>query len=148
MFIVDRKKDLIKTSGYQVWPREIEEVLAAHPAVAEVGVAGVPDDDQGRSGQGLGRAARGPDGDRGGTARVLPRKAGAVQSAVAHRVPDRAAEDDGRQGAATRAEGRPRIRAAAQHLAAVRKQPTVVARSSPDARYTRALYGSLRRMYA
>ena len=44
MFIVDRKKDLIKTaSGYQVWPREIEEVLATHPAVAEVGVAGVPD---------------------------------------------------------------------------------------------------------
>jgi long-chain acyl-CoA synthetase len=43
LFIVDRKKDLIKTSGYQVWPREVEEVLAAHPAVAEVGVAGVPD---------------------------------------------------------------------------------------------------------
>ena len=43
LFIVDRKKDLIKTSGFQVWPREIEEVLAAHPAVAEVGVAGVPD---------------------------------------------------------------------------------------------------------
>ena len=43
VFIVDRKKDLIKTSGYQVWPREIEEVLATHPAVAEVGVAGVPD---------------------------------------------------------------------------------------------------------
>ncbi len=43
LFIVDRKKDLIKTSGFQVWPREIEEALAAHPAVAEVGVAGVPD---------------------------------------------------------------------------------------------------------
>jgi long-chain acyl-CoA synthetase len=43
LFIVDRKKDLIKTSGYQVWPREIEETLANHPAVAEVGVAGVPD---------------------------------------------------------------------------------------------------------
>jgi long-chain acyl-CoA synthetase len=43
LFIVDRKKDLIKTSGYQVWPREIEEVLAVHPGVAEVGVAGVTD---------------------------------------------------------------------------------------------------------
>jgi long-chain acyl-CoA synthetase len=43
VFIVDRKKDLIKTSGFQVWPREIEEVLASHPAVAEVGVAGAPD---------------------------------------------------------------------------------------------------------
>jgi long-chain acyl-CoA synthetase len=43
MFIVDRKKDVIKPSGFQVWPREVEEVLAGHPAVAEVGVAGVPD---------------------------------------------------------------------------------------------------------
>jgi len=43
VFLVDRKKDLIKTSGYQVWPREIEEVIAEHPAVAEVGVAGEPD---------------------------------------------------------------------------------------------------------
>ncbi len=43
LFIVDRKKDLIKTSGYQVWPREVEETLATHPAVAEVGVAGIPD---------------------------------------------------------------------------------------------------------
>jgi long-chain acyl-CoA synthetase len=49
VFIVDRKKDLIKTSGYQVWPREIEEVLAAHPAVAEVGVAGVGDDVRGEA---------------------------------------------------------------------------------------------------
>ena len=43
VFLVDRKKDLMKTSGFQVWPREIEEVLSAHPAVLEVGVAGVPD---------------------------------------------------------------------------------------------------------
>jgi len=41
--IADRKKDLIKASGFQVWPREVEEVIATHPAVAEVGVAGVPD---------------------------------------------------------------------------------------------------------
>jgi len=43
VFLIDRKKDLIKTSGHQVWPREVEEVIAAHPAVAEVGVAGLPD---------------------------------------------------------------------------------------------------------
>ena len=43
VFIVDRKKDVIKPSGFQVWPREVEEVIASHPAVAEVGVAGVPD---------------------------------------------------------------------------------------------------------
>ena len=41
VFIVDRKKDLIKPGGgFQVWPREVEEALATHPAVAEVGVAG------------------------------------------------------------------------------------------------------------
>ena len=34
---------MIKPSGFQVWPREVEEVIAAHPAVAEVGVAGIPD---------------------------------------------------------------------------------------------------------
>lgn len=44
VFIVDRKKDVIKPSGFQVWPREVEEVIANHPAVAEVGVAGVPDE--------------------------------------------------------------------------------------------------------
>ncbi len=43
LFIVDRKKDVIKPSGFQVWPRDVEEVIASHPSVAEVGVAGVPD---------------------------------------------------------------------------------------------------------
>jgi long-chain acyl-CoA synthetase len=47
VFIVDRKKDLIKMRGMQVWPREIEEVIATHPAVQEVGVRGFPDPGQG-----------------------------------------------------------------------------------------------------
>jgi long-chain acyl-CoA synthetase len=42
-YIVDRKKELIKPGGYQVWPREVEEVIAANPHVLDVGVAGVPD---------------------------------------------------------------------------------------------------------
>ncbi len=47
LFIVDRKKDLIKpSSGFQVWPREVEEVIASHPAVLDVSVAGVPYGDQ------------------------------------------------------------------------------------------------------
>jgi long-chain acyl-CoA synthetase len=49
LFIVDRKKDLIKPSGFQVWPREVEEVIASHPAVDQVGVAGVPDSYQGEA---------------------------------------------------------------------------------------------------
>ncbi len=43
IFIVDRKKDVVKVSGFQVWPREVEEVLAMHPKVMEVAVAGIPD---------------------------------------------------------------------------------------------------------
>jgi long-chain acyl-CoA synthetase len=41
-FIVDRKKDLIIRGGYNVYPREIEEVLYEHPAVREAAVVGVP----------------------------------------------------------------------------------------------------------
>jgi len=41
-FIVDRKKDMIIRAGYNVYPREIEEVLYEHPAVAEAAVIGVP----------------------------------------------------------------------------------------------------------
>ncbi len=42
-YIVDRKKELIKPGGYQVWPREVEEVLTANPKVLEAAVAGIPD---------------------------------------------------------------------------------------------------------
>jgi long-chain acyl-CoA synthetase len=41
-FIVDRKKDLIIRGGYNVYPREVEEVLYEHPAVAEAAVVGIP----------------------------------------------------------------------------------------------------------
>ncbi len=41
-YIVDRKKELIKAGGFQVWPRDVEEVIALNPKVLEVGVAGVP----------------------------------------------------------------------------------------------------------
>ena len=42
-FIVDRKKDMIIRNGLNVYPREVEEVLYTHPAVAEAAVFGVPD---------------------------------------------------------------------------------------------------------
>jgi long-chain acyl-CoA synthetase len=46
-FIVDRKKDMIIRGGYNVYPREIEEVLYTHPAVSEAAVVGVPHDELG-----------------------------------------------------------------------------------------------------
>jgi long-chain acyl-CoA synthetase len=46
-FIVDRKKDLIIRGGYNVYPREIEEVLYEHPAVREAAVVGIPHDELG-----------------------------------------------------------------------------------------------------
>ncbi len=46
-FIVDRKKDMIIRGGYNVYPREIEEVLYEHPAVREAAVVGLPDPELG-----------------------------------------------------------------------------------------------------
>ena len=43
LFIVDRIKDLILSSGFNVYPRQVEEAIALHPAVAEAAVCGVPD---------------------------------------------------------------------------------------------------------
>jgi long-chain acyl-CoA synthetase len=49
IYIVDRTKDMLLCSGYNVYPRTIEEAIYAHPAVAEVSVIGVPDSYRGQS---------------------------------------------------------------------------------------------------
>lgn len=48
-YIVDRKKDMIIVGGYNVYPREVEEVLYNHPDVVEAAVLGVPDPEQGEA---------------------------------------------------------------------------------------------------
>ncbi len=48
-YIVDRKKDLIICSGYNVYPREVEEVLFEHPAVQEAAAIGIPDEYRGET---------------------------------------------------------------------------------------------------
>ncbi len=48
-YIVDRKKELIKPGGFQVWPREVEEVICEHPKVFEAGVGGIPDPKRGET---------------------------------------------------------------------------------------------------
>ena len=49
LFLVDRSKDLVIVSGFNVFPREVEEALASHPAVAEAAVIGVPDERTGEA---------------------------------------------------------------------------------------------------
>ncbi|WP_040517999.1 class I adenylate-forming enzyme family protein [Gordonia neofelifaecis] len=44
LFLVDRTSDMIITGGYNVYPREVEDALSSHPAVAECAVVGAPDD--------------------------------------------------------------------------------------------------------
>ncbi len=48
-YIVDRKKDMIVSGGENIYPREIEEILIRHPAIADVAVVGIPDEDWGES---------------------------------------------------------------------------------------------------
>ena len=47
--IVDRKKDMILVSGFNVFPNEVEDVVASHPGVLECAVVGVPDDSSGEA---------------------------------------------------------------------------------------------------
>ena len=68
--IVDRKKDMIIRGGYNVYPREVEEVLYEHPAVREAAVIGVPDDVARRGGRGRGRREGGADDRRRRAARL------------------------------------------------------------------------------
>jgi long-chain acyl-CoA synthetase len=49
LFLVDRQKDLIICSGFNVYPRTIEEALYEHPAIAEAVVIGIPDEYRGQA---------------------------------------------------------------------------------------------------
>ena len=48
IFFVSREDDMIKSSGYRIGPAEVEEAIAKHPEVADVGVVGIPDADKGQ----------------------------------------------------------------------------------------------------
>ena len=107
VFLVDRKKDMMKTSGFQVWPREIEEVIAAHPAVLEVGVAGVPDAVKGEVAKAW--VVLKPDADARPRTSCAPTAASGSRRTRCRRSVEfrtELPEDDGRESAAARAGGR------------------------------------------
>ncbi|MFB6155166.1 MAG: long-chain fatty acid--CoA ligase [Haloferacaceae archaeon] len=60
-YIVDRAKHMINTAGYNVYPREVEELLFEHPAVADVAVVGIPDERRGETVKAY--VVRAPDAD-------------------------------------------------------------------------------------
>ena len=106
VFLVDRKKDMIKTSGFQVWPREIEEVICRASRGARGRRRRRARCRQGRSGEGVGRAQGRTDSATEDELRAYCRERLAPYKVPAQRrVPDGAAEDDGGKGAAARARG-------------------------------------------
>ncbi len=79
LYLVDRVKDLIIVSGFNVYPAEVEEMLITHPEVLEVGVIGVPASPHRRGRQGVRRPAARFRARRGGRHRLLARPSGQVQ---------------------------------------------------------------------
>ena len=70
--IVDRKKDMILRGGFNVYPREVEEVLLTHPAVSQCAVVGVADERLGEDVKAFIVRKAGPAGDRGRDRRLVP----------------------------------------------------------------------------
>ena len=94
LFVVDRRKDMVITGGANVYPAEVEAVLVGHPAIGEVAVIGLPDDEYGE----IVTAVVVADGEitRERDHRLLPRAPRSVQGAAARRDRRRApARPDG-----------------------------------------------------
>jgi acyl-CoA synthetase (AMP-forming)/AMP-acid ligase II len=97
--IVDRKKDMILVSGFNVYPNEVEAVIAAHPGVADTAVVGVPDDECGEIVVAF-VTEEGSVAHRGRGAAALQAVADRLQGAAAGGLQGRPAEVERRQGAA------------------------------------------------
>ena len=103
--IVDRMKDMVLVSGFNVYPNEVEDVLVRHPGVLEAAVIGVPDIHSGELVAAF-VVRRDPALTTDGAARLLPREPHRLQGAAADRVSGHAAEDQRGQGPAPRSQGR------------------------------------------
>ena len=130
-YLVDRKKDMILSGGFNVYPRIIEEAIYEHPAVAEVVVIGVPDAYRGEAAKAFVQL-------KPGAARLHPRRAARLpgrqarpaRDAGASGIPRRAAEDRGRQAVE---EGADR-RGAAESAARVGSRQSRVDSTTRDSR--------------
>ena len=94
--IVDRKKDMILVSGFNVYPNEVEDVVTQMPGILECAAVGVPTRRPARRSS-WSSCSKDPSVTRGDGARLLRGQPDRLQAAEGHRVPHRAAEDPGRQ---------------------------------------------------
>ena len=78
VYVVDRKKDMINVSGFNVYPNEIEDVAMGHPGVLEAGAVGVPDARTGEAVK-LVVVRKDPSADRGRSRRLLPPASDRIQ---------------------------------------------------------------------
>ena len=104
LYLVDRAKDLVIVSGFNVYPAEVEDVLAAHPDVAEVGVIGVPHPHTGEAVKAFVVLGAGRDARRGRADRLLPRPPRPLQVPVQDPLRRRAAAQRHRQARPPRAD--------------------------------------------
>ena len=104
-FIVDRKKDMIIRGGFNVYPREIEEVLYEHPAVLEAAVVGMPHPTHGEEVAAAVALRPGRRGDPGGAARVRQGAGRALQVPAARVAGRRPAQGPDRQDPQARDRG-------------------------------------------
>jgi fatty-acyl-CoA synthase len=80
LYIVDRKKDMIVSGGFNVYPREVEDVISQHPGVAAVGVIGVPDEKWGEAVKAVVVKREGADVDAEELKAMVKEKKGAVHT--------------------------------------------------------------------
>ena len=97
IFIVDRKKDMINTAGFKVFPAEIERVVAQHASVAMVAVGGQPDEMKGEIAKAYVVLKPGVTGDAEAIIALLPRAAFRLQNTACRAVRNRPAENLNRQ---------------------------------------------------
>jgi fatty-acyl-CoA synthase len=80
LYIVDRKKDMIISGGFNVFPREVEDVIATHPSVAQVAVIGVPDETWGEAVKAVVVARPGAEVDAAELVELVKKAKGSVQA--------------------------------------------------------------------